>query len=225
MFLSKHKNRFYYVYYVEPVTNKRKSISTKTKLKSEANLFLSEFNKELKERKKCKIIPINLKDYIFRFLKYSESIHSINTTKTYQLTLNYFLDFFGNVEISLISSQDLMNYFEHRIKISSIYRARIDNLGSAFNKAVTEKYLLSNPCDSIKRFRIPEKQPLFFNETDFQILINAIDNRNLRDIIVFALNTGLRQMELLTLEWNQINFREHYLILDNRNHTTKSKKN
>ncbi len=79
-----------------------------------------------KERKKCKIIPINLKDYIFRFLKYSESIHSINTTKTYQLTLNYFLDFFGNVEISLISSQDLMNYFEHRIKISSIYRARID---------------------------------------------------------------------------------------------------
>ena len=104
MFLSKHKNRFYYVYYVEPVTNKRKSISTKTKLKSEANLFLSEFNKELKERKKCKIIPINLKDYIFRFLKYSESIHSINTTKTYQLTLNYFLDFFGNVEISLISS-------------------------------------------------------------------------------------------------------------------------
>ena len=157
MFLSKHKNRFYYVYYVEPVTNKRKSISTKTKLKSEANLFLSEFNKELKERKKCKIIPINLKDYIFRFLKYSESIHSINTTKIYQLTLNYFLDFFGNVEISLISSQDLINYFEHRIKISSIYRARIDriNLGSAFNKALSEKYLLSNPCDSIKRFRIP----------------------------------------------------------------------
>ena len=31
-------------------------------------------------------------------------------------------------------------------------------------------------------------------------------------------------MELLTLEWNQINFRDSLLILDNRNHLTKSKK-
>jgi len=119
-----------------------------------------------------------------------------------------------------------MNYFENRIRISSIYRARIDriNLGSAFNKAIAEKYLLVNPSDGINRFRIPEKQPLFFTEPDFQILINAIDNRDLRDIIEFALNTGLRQMELLTLEWNQINFRDSLLILDNRNHLTKSKK-
>jgi len=226
MFLSKHKNRFYYVYYIEPVTNKRKSISTKTKLKSEANLFLSEFNKELKERKKSKIIPITLKDYLFRFLKYSESIHSINTTKTYQSTFKYFLDYFGNVELSNISTQDLMSYFENRIRISSIYRARIDriNLGSTFNKAIAEKYLVCNPCDVIKRFKIPEKQPLFFSETDFQILINVIDIQDLRDITEFALNTGLRQMELLTLEWNQINFRDTILILDNRNHLTKSKK-
>jgi len=226
MFLSKHKNGFYYVYYIEPVTNKRKSISTKTKMKSEANLFLSEFNNELKERKKSKVIPTNLKDFIFRFLKYSESIHSINTTKTYKSTFKYFLDFFGNVELSNISTKGLMNYFENRIRISSIYRARIDriNLGSAFNKAVAEKYILNNPCDGIKRFKIPEKQPLFYTETDYNILLNVIDEQDLRDIVEFALNTGLRQMELLTLEWNQINFRDSLLILDNRNHLTKSKK-
>ena len=226
MFLSKHKNGFYYVYYIESVTNKRKSISAKTKLKSEANLFLSEFNNALKERKKSKVIPTNLKDFIFRFLKYSESIHSINTTKTYKSTFKYFIGFFGNVELSSISTQDLMKYFEHRIRISSIYRARIDriNLGSAFNKAVAEKYILNNPCDGIKRFKIPEKQPLFFTEVDFKILMNVIKEQDLKDIIEFALNTGLRQMELLTLEWNQINFRDNLLILDNRNHLTKSKK-
>ena len=167
MFLSKHKNGYYYVYYIEPVTNIRKSISTKSKLKSDANIFLSEFNKELKERKKSKIIPIKLQDFIFQFLKYSESIHSINTTKTYQSTFKYFLDFIGNVELASISTKDLMNYFENRIRISSIYRARIDriNLGYAFNKAISEQYLLVNPCNGIKRFKIPEKQPLFFNES------------------------------------------------------------
>jgi integrase len=33
--------------------------------------------------------------------------------------------------------------------------------------------------------------------------MNLIDNQDLSDIVEFALNTGLRQMELLTLEWNQ----------------------
>ena len=226
MFLSKHKNGFYYVYYIDPISNKRKSISTKTKLKSEANQFLSEFTKELKVRKKQKTIPINLKDFIFEFLKYSKSIHSENTTKTYKSTFKYLYSYFGNVEISNIDNKDLMNYFEYRIRISSIYRARIDriSLGSAFNRAVTDKYLLNNPCNGIKRFRIPEKQPLFFSETEYQKLLSVIDNKDLKDLVEMALNTGLRQMELLTLEWNQINFKDKLLILDNRNHLTKSKK-
>lgn len=206
MFLSKHKNGYYYVYYSEPVTNIHKSISTKSKLKSEANIFLSEFNNELRERRKSKIIPIKLQDYIFQFLKYSESIHSINTTKTYQSTFKYFLDFFGNVELASISTKDLMNYFENRIRLSSIYRARIDriNLGYAFNKAISEQYILVNPCNGIKRFKIPEKQPLFFNESEFTALLNVIEDKDLRNLIEFSLNTGLSQMNLLTLEWNQI---------------------
>jgi len=64
MFLSKHKNGYYYIYYSDPLTNTRKSISTNTKLKSEANRFLSGFEVELKERQKSKITSIFLKDFI-----------------------------------------------------------------------------------------------------------------------------------------------------------------
>jgi integrase len=204
MFLSKHKNGFYYVYYIDPISNKRKSISTKTKLRSEANNFLSEFSNEFKERKKQKTIPIKLKDFIFQFLKYSESVHSENTTKTHQSTFKFFYNSFGNVEISSIINKDLLNYFEYRIRISSIYRARIDriNLGSAFNRVVADKYLLNNPCDGIKSFRVPEKQPLFFSQTEYQKLLSVIDNKDLKDLVEFALNTRLRQMELLTLKWS-----------------------
>ena len=55
-------------------------------------------------------------------------------------------------------------------------------------------------------------------------LLNVIANKDLTDLIEFAVNTGLRQMEILTLEWNQIDFSNRILILDNRNHLTKSKK-
>jgi len=43
-------------------------------------------------------------------------------------------------------------------------------------------------------------------------------------LILFAINTGLRQMELITLEWDQIDFSSRSLILDNQVNITKSKK-
>jgi len=66
--------------------------------------------------------------------------------------------------------------------------------------------------------------PVFFSREDFNKLISVIDNQDLKDLIIFALHTGCRQMELLTAEWNQVDFERYLLILDNRNHITKSKK-
>ena len=43
-------------------------------------------------------------------------------------------------------------------------------------------------------------------------------------MIIIAVNTGLREMELLTVRWNQIKLNEKILILDNRTHITKGKK-
>lgn len=46
----------------------------------------------------------------------------------------------------------------------------------------------------------------------------------MKDLVLFAFNTRLRQIELLTLEWNQVNFEKRTLILDNCTHITKRKK-
>ena len=225
MNLSKHKNGFYYVYYFKP-DGKRTSVSTKSKFKREALEFLSDFKRKNTEREKNKVIPILIKDFQFNFLKYSESIHSENTTKTFKVTFNFLSEHFGNGYLTEITSQKLDGYFQDRINDSSIYPARKDliNLSSAFNWAVKQKYLAENPCKGFKRFKIPEKQPLFFSEIDFEMLLRVIDKPDIKDLINFAVNTGLRQMELLTLQWNQINFKDKNLILDNRNYLTKSKK-
>ena len=59
MFMFKRGNGYYYVVY-DDRSRKRKQISTKTKSKSEANKFLSKFDKELKKR------PRNHTDYYKR---------------------------------------------------------------------------------------------------------------------------------------------------------------
>ena len=50
------------------------------------------------------------------------------------------------------------------------------------------------------------------------------ESEDLKDVFIFALNTGLRQMEIITFEWNQIDFDNKLLLLNNRNSITKSKK-
>ncbi|NMB82414.1 MAG: site-specific integrase [Ignavibacteria bacterium] len=224
MYLSKRKNGVYYVFYNQP-NGKRTCISTGERIKTEALKFLSNFEGELKEREKNKTIPISLKDFRFEFLKYSESIHSQNTSKVFKVTFNYLKEYFGNPQLSEITSKRLNEYFTMRMK-KSVYPARKDliNISSAFTYAVKQGYLLENPCQSFKRFKIPEKQPLFFSELQFELLLKVIDEKDIRDLVEFAVQTGLRQMELITLEWSQINFKDRILILDNRNNLTKSKK-
>lgn len=225
MFLAKHPNGKYYIYYEKP-DGRRSSKSTRTKYKNDATKFLLKFQNELREKADQKFIPIKLKQFSFDFLRHSEPLYSFKTIKTFKTTFNLLQNHFCDISLSELTTPRIEEYLFTRLKNSFVYAARHDlsNLNCAFNKAVRTGYLLSNPCQGIKRFKIPEKQPMFYSIEDFNKLINAIDERDLKDLTIFAVNTGLRQGELITLEWRQINIDEKTLILDNRTHLTKAKK-
>jgi len=145
--------------------------------------------------------------------------------EVYKATFNILLRHFGDIPLSELTTAKIEDYLHTRLK-KSIFVARHDlaNLSCALNKAVRDGYLLSNPCKGIRRFKLPEKLPLFYSKEDFEKLLNAIEDQDIKDIALVAINTGLRQGELITLEWRQINLDERFLILDNRNHITKGKR-
>jgi len=223
VYLSRHQNGFYYVYYLDE-HNKRKSISTKVRFKSKALNFLSQLKLKIQEQQERQYKSISLAAFIRYFLMFSESIHKINTTKTFRASFNSLQSYYGNILLDTITKTSMMEYFQHRIKISSIYRARIDliNFHSAFNRAVADNYIIINPCTGIKRFKIPEKLPLYFSQAELGKLLEHIDNADIRDITVFAVNTGLREMEIISLTWDQIDFSNKIVILSNHSHITKS---
>lgn len=224
MFLSKQKSGVYHVVY--KINGKRTRISTGKTNKYEAKKFLENFETELANREKIKIIPVTLREYYFIFGRYSEAVHSPNTTLAYKNTFKQLTTYFGNVQLTELTHQKLDLYFQYRIRKISIYVARRDliNISSFFNYAIRNGYALENPIKHFKRFKIPEKLPVFFTENEFNLLLDALDDNDLKDIIIFALQTGLRQMELITLQWDQIYLTNKNLMLDNRNNLTKSKK-
>lgn len=225
MYLSKRSNGRYYITHLQP-NGKYTSISTKAKLKSEALKFLSSFEAELKERLARKLNPISLNKFFFEFLKYSESVHSWNHTKSLKTTFDLFTTFIGSIELYDLKREDVLSFIEARLKTVSAYTVRRDiaDLSSAFTYALAKKYVKENLCSGIKKPKLVEKLPLFFTEAEFYTLLRVVDDDDLKDLILFAVNTGLRQNDLINLEWTQINFNSKTLILDNRNSQTKSRK-
>ena len=225
MFLSRRSNGIYYIFY-QNEKNKYTCISTKCRIKSQALRFLSEFESQVKLRQKEKTVPILLDNFVFDFLKYSETIHSPKHTESLKATFSVFKRFTSNIHLREITSELIQNFVESRMSTVSPHTVRRDiaDLSSAFNWGISKRYLLYNPTKGIKKPRIIEKQPLFFDEHSFRIFERIIDNDDFKDLVLFAVNTGLRLGELITLEWSQVDFKNRIIILDNRNTLTKSKR-
>jgi len=225
LFLSKRKNGIYYIYYLNEV-GKRACVSTRAKRKNEALKFLANFKNQLEERKANKVIPISLEKFFFEYLKYSESIHTTKSTQTIRSAVNSLLKYFGSIQLSDLNKKSISDYLQQRTNNVSPYvvKREIAYLSSMLNWAINQCYANENLTKGIKKPKLPEKQPLFFSETDFEILLRTINHQDIKDLANFAILTGLRQMELLTLSWSQIIFQQKILTLDNRKHITKSKK-
>lgn len=226
MYLSKHSNGTYYIYY-EDSKGKRRSKTTGTKHKKEAEKFFTHYRKKIEAESLLDVPLISLKEYSFQYLRRSEPFMTWGTIKGYQATLRIFLEHFGNLYLTDFNSRMIEDYLFTRAKKSSIYQARKDLIGlsAMFNKAIKDGYLIKSPTAGVKRIKLPEIQPTFLTKDEYEKLIIAMyENEDMRDLTIFAINTGFRQMEIITLTWRQIDFKNRMAILDNKTSMTKSKR-
>ena len=117
-FFLSNSNNIYYIFYNNK-DGKRARISTKTKNKSSALKFLSNFNNELKERNEQETIKITVQEFFWEYLKYSENIHSINTTLSIKSTVNKLNEYFKNKYLNDISLNEITDYIHYRKKNTS----------------------------------------------------------------------------------------------------------
>jgi site-specific recombinase XerD len=201
MFLSKRPNGVYHLFYTK-ANGRRSSVTTNTKLKSQANKFLAKFAANQFADDGDKIIPITIESFSKEFLKHSETVHTYWTNYTYKRTFGFFNKYFPERLINEIRANDISKYIESRIKSASIYQARKDliNIAAAFNWAIVQGYLNDNPCKNVAKVKVPQKLPLYYSPDDLSTLLDTIDSEDIKDIVLFAVNTGLRQMELIKLQ-------------------------
>lgn len=177
------------------------------------------------------------KELVKVYVEYSKTNHrsyKTNVAKAYK-----FEKLWGNRQLKDISPIDIEKYKINRkkeikskekivdgVKIPAKYISNttinrdIEVLRKMFNLAIQNGWLTKNPCTGITKLRQENKLERYLTPDEEIRLIEACVGRfeYMKPIIQFALNTGMRKEEILSLTWKCVNFDNNKItLLDTKN--------
>lgn len=223
MYLIK-RNSVYYIRYFDESENRQKQFSTNCKTKTEAHQFLTNFQAELKSKKKLQYI--SLTDFKNEYLNHIKRQFSAKYHSIVDYTFQSLIKEIGNIPLVKIDQLTLEKflfdvYDRAKFNASLYYR----NLRASFNYAISRNYLESNPLEKFKLPKLPEKINLYISETEFSLIIGKTENQTIKDLFIFAYNTGMRLAEITNLKWSSISLNDGIIKIENTDtFTTKSKR-
>jgi integrase len=204
MFLSKRPSGVWHVFYTDEV-GKRKSVSTQSTRKSDALRFLQSFNLEQQRRIK-RHQRLGLSEFVPAFIQHSKGIHTPKTTRSHLTALNEFQRAVGDIPLHKVGVREIEIFLSKKRAEASIWTAQkyYLALSSSFEAAVRWGHILRNPFRSVQKPKVPELLPVFLSKSEFRTLMGAISEEYLRELVYFAVCTGMRQGEILSLRWPQV---------------------
>jgi len=168
------------------------------------------------------------KDKTFREMmeKYlKEHASRLKSSKSFEGYSKNLLSFFGNCFIREISPR-LINEFKQKritegVKPSTINRD-LATLRKAFNLALREwEWVNDNPVTKVSMERENNKRDRWLTNEEEQRLLSECPNW-LQELVLFALNTGMRLSEILGLTWRGVDlFRRTVIVFKSKNNDEK----
>ena len=208
--------------------------------KKDAETYFNAFKTDLLRGKLDLVENIGCKPFkelVKVYVEYSKTNHrsyKTNVAKAYK-----FEKLWGNRQLKDISPIDIEKYKINRkkeikskekivdgVKIPAKYISNttinrdIEVLRKMFNIAIQNGWLTKNPCTGITKLRQENKLERYLTPDDEIRLIEACVGRfeYMKHIIQFALNTGMRKEEILSLTWKCVNFDNNKItLLDTKN--------
>jgi integrase len=115
--------------------------------------------------------------------------------------------FFKGKRIDAITSWDIERYRASRAETLTKATANRDLalFRYMFNMAVKWGFLTTSPVAGVKQYKEDDRPMRVLSAEEEQALLKA-SPPHLRTLIVAALNTGMRRGELLSLQWNAVDF-------------------
>jgi site-specific recombinase XerD len=206
----------------------RKQKSTKCSRRVDALKKLSEFQKFIS--KKPKKNSLSLSSFTVEYLRTLAGTHSKSTIRSYALSLKHFKRIIGDVRLNSITPRHWDIYKTARIneKRALSYKCNdqeavaialqrqnkvavttinieLRSIHAAMSTAARWELITKNPFLNLPLVSVPKRTPAFLTIQDAERLLEAIKENWFRDLVIFAINTGMRRGELLSLRWQDVN--------------------
>ena len=182
----------------------------------------------LLKKKKKRVLRYPLSQFRDEYLVYAASVHTPKTYLCDEVALNQLLNFTGDMMLRDIGVREVERFIALKQKETSAWNAKkyYGHLASAFQRAVVWKKIDQNPFRSVKKPKPPEKLPAYFSKEQLGLLLKSIEDPDFRELVLFAVMTGMRMSEILNLQWEEVDLERKIILVKNTStFTTKSKRN
>ena len=131
--------------------------------------------------------------------------------------INQFKNYFRKTSVAALKQYDIEQYLVDNLKGKSDYthNHHINMLKVMFNWAIGQELASVNPAAKVRSIRTVNRMRWLTLEEIEKLL--AACNSNIRPIVEFALNTGMRKGEIFNLKWVDMDF-NNGLIWDRTSH-------
>lgn len=194
--------------------------STETENKELAQRIFDKIKGQIAEGKWFERLPgedITFKELMDKYLEeYSKAYKAMSSYIRDKSVTDHLNKVFGNKKLALIKPNMVSDYKKQRREEGVSPRSinyELTVMSHAFNIAIREWELVeNNPVSKVKKEKIRNTiERWLTSEEEKNLLFTS--PKWLQEIIVFAINTGLRKSEILELKWSQVDFKRRTIII------------
>lgn len=207
MTVSKRNNKYYCRFQLNGVRYFRACTNARTL--NEARLFEAELMKKISDEQsglEVHIKRISLDTLVKHFLNYSFLNKKSYKQDVYRSKV--LLDYFGhNRQIDTIKAFDIESFkgfLVSNVCGKTTANRYLENLSKMFNIAIENEWLSKNPIKKNIKFKLKNYTVRYLTKEEEKRLFKHLKGY-LRDMVIIALNTGLREWNILNLKWENIN--------------------
>lgn len=219
------EKKLYYVYmdYGKDENGKRIRKQPTFKTKSEANKALKEF--EANKTKGTLVKPKS--ETVGEWLTYwltSIASNSCEESTLYgykNIVNRHIIPSLGEIPLQKIKPQQIQNYYNDKLNdeesplSENTVRKHHALLKTAFQVAVQQDMLISNPLDKVIKPKYIRPEINVYNAEEMKKLFKAAEGTRLEVVIWILGMTGIRRSELCGLKWNNIDFNNKIISIKN----------
>ncbi len=209
------RDRIWYIDYYDQFNRRHREVVGPNKRAAEQ--ALAKRKTEVAENKfldKKKEEKLKFEDFAQEFIEYYCKLNKKSWERDAQ-SIRHLRAVFTGKYLYAITPLEIEKYKEkriHLVKPATINR-ELSCLKTLFNKAIEWEKLELNPMKKVKLWKENNQRVRYLEKEEIKRLLENCPDY-LKPIVLVALNTGMRQGEILNLEWPDIDFHQELIYIN-----------